>query len=83
MFLDTVYTERYMGLANSNDNYKGYDVSTVCVTISMISLYYLKNDFFYFRCKLINGVGQELTIQMALQHKSSLFPIHGNVDLEL
>ena len=24
---DTAYTEKYMGLANSNDNYKGYDVS--------------------------------------------------------
>lgn len=28
-YYDTVYTERYMGLANSNDNYKGYDNANV------------------------------------------------------
>ena len=26
-FTDTAYTEKYMGLAHSNDNYRGYDVS--------------------------------------------------------
>ncbi|KAI0215541.1 Dipeptidyl aminopeptidase-like protein 6 [Lamellibrachia satsuma] len=28
-YYDTVYTERYMGLANSNDNFRGYDNANV------------------------------------------------------
>lgn len=28
-FLDTAYTEKFMGLAHSDDNYKGYDESNV------------------------------------------------------
>ena len=27
LFTDTAYTERYMGLARSSDNYRAYDVS--------------------------------------------------------
>ena len=27
VFLDTAYTERYMGIAGGNENYRGYDVS--------------------------------------------------------
>ena len=43
---DTVYTERYMGLANSNDNFRGYDVSGSHLTnqiesdLIVLQLYY-------------------------------------------
>lgn len=38
VFSDTVYTERYMGFANSNDNYRGYDVSIHAYSYFMIIL---------------------------------------------
>lgn len=71
MLLDSAYTERYMGLPNVTDNYKGYDEADVSKKVNM-----LKDKMFY----LVHGTAddnvhlqQSMVLMKALSEAGTLF----------